>query len=264
MSKTIAVLFLVMLFPALLFSQKNGVIILINGKLTDKTTGQPVAANVRFMDGKGKIHQSNSNSLDGIFQQVLPCDASYDLFVAGYIPDDDKRSFNIPPYKEYVELNYEIGVTKISEGMPVISDNVFIKNESSVNGNFRGFLSYLKTFGDIQKGVMFDIIISSGDSYFAEKKAKESYVVKGKKKIRTITIKSKEQLSDLVEARIEAFKNEASKIGLQLRNVNFVSDVVVNKPKKAAKKNKKSSQTTDKEEVSLPNITLKINRIIKL
>jgi len=255
---------LLILFIVLIFSAINlysGVIILINGKLTDKSTGKPIATKIKFIEESGKVHQSNSNSIDGKFQQVLPVGKLYDIVIDGWVIDNHLRTIHIGEYQEYTELEYNYLAEKISVGMIIGSDNIFEKNSSQIKTDKLDILKYVKEFTRNQRGIFLQANISSTDSYFNSKSIKESYLDKrGRKKIRTVKKSNEEQLRQLLDERKNALITKLNELGIPLNNITINTELVVIKPKV----NKKSKKQVQVEEIFADNLIVKIEKVLKL
>lgn len=244
-----------------------GVIVLMNGKLTEKSTGKPIAAKIKFYDKSGKEHSSNSNSNDGVFQQVLPPGNEYTVVVVGWIVSPEKRKLIIQDYKEYTEFSSDFELVEIKPGLTLTSAKIFEKNGSNINAESDEFFKYLKYIGSSHKGVIFEVAINSADSYFETKTVKIQIAEKGKRKTKNIKSTTDEQLTQLLNQRKVEFLNKLTEYSIPEKSVNIRTELVINKPKPKAKvKTKKKSKTIVETTPELfpDDVILKIDRVIKL
>ncbi len=248
-----------------------GVIVLMNGKLTEKSTGKPIAAKIKFFDKSGKEHSSNSNSNDGAFQQVLPAGNEFTVVVVGWIVSPEKRKFVIQDYSEYTEFEKDFDLVEIKPGITLNTAKLFEKNSSGINSESDDFFKYLKLMSKNQNGVIFEAAINSADSYFETKTVKIQVTEKGKRKTKSIKTTTDEQLTQLLNQRKVEFLNKLTEFSIPEKSVNIRTELVINKPKpkakvKSKKKSKKKSiQVIDTTPGIFPDdVTLKIDKVIKL
>jgi hypothetical protein len=239
------------------------VMVLLNGKIIDKSTGKPVATKVKFIEKSGKVHQSNSNSIDGIFQQVMPAGIEYSVIIEGWIPEEKLRKLSVPNYQEYTEFGFEYNVDKIDVGTILASGSIFQSNSSEIKSEFEPLFDYIKEVNKSKKGLIFDAKISTADSYFAPKTISEKYVVKGKSKTRKVTLTTETQLTKLIDDRQTKLIVKFENMGINSKNLNFTPELVIKKPKPNSKV-KSKSKTLSVEEIFSNNLTIKIERIINL
>lgn len=240
-----------------------GVIILINGKLIDKANGKPISTKVRFIDSTGKEHSSNSNSIDGIFQQVLPSGNSYTMIVDGWVLDYNQRNIVVNDYTEYTEFGYEYQVTKLAAGLVLASGHIFKKNSSELIPESDVLFNYIKELNKTQKGLVFSADISSSDSYFKPRSKTVKIVEGGKSKSRKIQQSTEAILKDLLDDRKSVLLEKMKELGINPKNVNVKTDLIVKKPMPNIKV-KTGKKLVKIDDVFSKNLDIKIERIMKL
>ncbi len=258
------ILLFIVLFLLSFSNSFSVVMVLLNGKIIDKATGKPIATKIKFTDEKGTVHQSNSNSIDGVFQQVLPAGTKLNIIIEGCLIDENQKVLNVPNYDEYTEFGIEYKVDKIDVGFVIATGSIFEKNSTELKAEHKSLFDYIKTIDKSKIGLVYNVNISSSDSYFAPKTVTEKIVEKGKTKTKKRQITSEEQLENLLTKRKEALIQHFLNIGIRAKNLNFTTELIVKKPNPKAKLKTKSNKTLNFDDVFSNNLTIKIERIMKL
>jgi hypothetical protein len=119
----------------------------------------------------------------------------------------------------------------------------------------------LKDFMDLNPGAKIEIEVSSYDSWFSNaKRTITTKNKKGKSINKTVTYTSKEQLSDLLDHRINSIKNELRKYKVYLKENAYKKNLQVVAPKKKLKKREIPGKRK-KYETYLPEIENVIIRV---
>jgi hypothetical protein len=250
-------MFAVLLSGGELFSQK-GVEILYQGKTIIQSTGKAVGTTIRFINAGGKPVVSKSNSIDGQYQSVLSSGVSYYIFVKDYVVSGS-NFIDIPHYSKYEEIDYDIYLKPIESNLELFNFKMFEPNDSVIVNSDN--IKILKDFMDLNPNAKIEIEVSSYDSWFSN--AKKTIITKdkkGKSKNNTITYRIKDQLSDLLDHRINSIKNELRKYKIYLKENAYKKNLQVVDEKKKLKKREIPGKKK-KYETYLPEIENVIIRV---
>ncbi|MFH1052186.1 MAG: hypothetical protein V1779_14805 [bacterium] len=219
-----------------LYNQPKGYGVMLQGKIIDAGSGKPIGTSLMFINEKGKKWNSRSNDADGTYQQPLNFGSQYDVFIKGYLPINNHLKIDLTQNSQYEELTTDIFVKPLEPNVELFKYKFFEPNDSVVinKENFQ----FLKTFIDFNPKVKLKIVISSYDSWFNKSKIKvEKIDKKGRKSYKTVSYSTKEQLLDLLDARIISLRNEFKDNGIFIKFEAFVKDLqVVPQSKKQMKK----------------------------
>ena len=252
-----AAILILFLFLNSLYGIQENVPVLITGKILEISTNKPIGTDIKFIDENGKSAILKSNSLDGFYQQVLMSGKNYKMFLDGFIINGESNSFTIPSYQKYIEINKNFEVKQITNGLEILHNAAFLKNDSSLTPAGVESLKDLKEIISSQKAVIYlDIFLSTADSYFKTITQKQQVIEKGKKKTKNVTIHPHDQAKNLIESRRNVILDELKKVKVNSRLITFTEDLNYQKsePKKAkpSKKGKAPIPET-------PVYTLKVN-----
>ncbi|MBX3043033.1 MAG: hypothetical protein KIT33_02195 [Candidatus Kapabacteria bacterium] len=240
-------------------------VVLVQGKLINKSNNKPIGTKIKFIDDEGKEITSSSNSGEGDFQIVVPSGKKYDVIIEGWLQEKDIQKIDIPVYNSYSELGYEFLLTPLKQGISLASGAFFEKNSEKFNSNFDEVVSELKKLLKHQKGIILEAKISSADSYFKSYKVKENYLdKKGKKKVRDKTVTTEVQLNDLLDKRKLALEEILSSHNIPLKSVNISTELIVNPPKPKVKvKTKGKNKSVSLDELFSENLIITIAKVMK-
>jgi hypothetical protein len=241
-------------------------VVLVNGKLLNQSNNKPVATKIKFIDIDGKVNSAASNSEDGSYQIVVQSGKDYGIVVEGWLPSNEMQRISIPAFTEYSELNYDFSLVQIKKGLILSAGNFFEKNSNKIKPEGLEQFQNIKNLLTEQKGLVFEALIRSGDSYFKKKTYNETYKIKGKTRTRKATLTTESQLLELLDKRKSALIEILETNNIPLKSVNIKVELQVRDPQKNSSKiktNKKSKSFTI-EEVFSENLTISIDKVIKL
>lgn len=258
-------LILLLIFFTSLSGLYSGVVVLVNGKLTNITNKKPIATKINFVSTENKVYTAASNSNDGTYQVVLQSGMDYYVVVEGWLPQAESRFITIAPHNEYAELGYDFQVEQLKKGITILSGNFFEKNSANIPADVKEKFHILKNLFKEQKGLSFEAVIKSSDSYFKSKKVKETYEHKGKKKTRMATVTSEIQLNELLDKRKQALMDILQEFEIPLKSVNIKTELIVlpSGKEKSRVKTKTKKKSISVEELFSENLSIKIDKVMK-
>jgi hypothetical protein len=219
----------------------QGAAAIIKGKLVNAKTGEAIGTTIGFYNSKGKMLKCKSNSSDGTFQQSIKLGDIYTVVIKGFYDKDGFDEIDLISTKKFVEIVKDYKLTQIVPGTVLMEIDAFTKNTTELNEVAREHLLLLKPFKEINFGADFDIKISSIDSWFKNTKKKvEKTNSKGKKYKKTVKVKTKEQLQELLDNRIAIVENFFKENKVSTRDKTITPDLQVVSPKKKQIKKKKT------------------------
>lgn len=217
---------LLIFFNYKLISQTTGYALILQGKIIDGTSGKPIGTTLVFMNGKGKKWTCKSNSIDGFYQIPLNFGSKYAVMIKGYLPLNNHLTIDLTTYTKYEEVSNDIFVKPIEPNTELFKFKMFEPNDSLIISKEN--IETIKIFKEFNSDVKINIIISSYDSWFNNKKRKvEKIDKKGRKSYKTETYTTKQQLSDLLEARTILLRNELKNNNIFLKLDAFINDLQV-------------------------------------
>jgi len=244
---------------ALSVQADKGNVILIHGKVKNQMTGESIGTNIIFVSEDGKKLSCRSNSSDGSYQQSLNSGGIYRIYLKNYIPVGGELLINIPPVSKYEEINQDIVVTNFKPDIKLMEEKVFEPNDSVIIN--KAFMKNLKYFLDLNPGAKLQIIVSSFDSWFNRTTKKiEKTNSRGKKYYKRISYSTKDQLSDLLDARINVLKNTFKENNIYLKNDVYHKNLRVVSEKTKRKRRKVPGKRNKYEYYipEFPNVLVKI------
>jgi len=208
---------------------------LLQGRITDKATGQPVRASIKFYSLSGKQADSKS-STEGTYQQVLTPGETYFVVFKDYFPFDKSFKLSLPESSTYNELSRDFTVVKLSEGMELYKFNAFDANSSKLSEQAISKFKELKYFLEFNSKVNLKITLSSADS---------------KQKNTSKKSRSQSIFSDITKSRIESISQYFASNGIPLAHQTF----------EESKKSFDVSKSKDKKKI---NVIISVGRILDL
>lgn len=249
----------------------NNPVVLLQGKIIDSQTGQPVGTGIQFVNSAGTKIQTRSNPNNGAYQQVLAPNEDYIVMFKDYIITNESKSFKTPNVSEYHEENYDFRIMKITTGMELFRFNGFEANGSQFTSSGERRMKELKEMLSYNSKVNVILTINMSDCNFKPIKKSipdETAGTKKKKKNKTITITPEQQFSDAFNARINSVKETMRKNSISERLITFESSnakISASAPKqKDSKKKDKKAKTTDTESPKTANVVITVGKIMNL
>ncbi|MCO5252059.1 MAG: hypothetical protein M9949_11665 [Candidatus Kapabacteria bacterium] len=253
-------IFFITLHPGI---SKDKQIVLISGLVKNVEDGSVISTKVKFINSEGVVFEAKSNSADGSYQQVLPVGEQYSIIIEGYLLTDHAVLLNLQNLTKYYEMTRNFDVIKLTEGFELLKIDAFVDNDSKIHDSLNTYINFLKHILTHQKGLHIDLVINTGDSYFKNKKVKQTVIEKKKKKTKTVTVKNKEQLSELLDLRAEVLRDLIKNNKIQERNASVSTDLIETTAPKVVKK-KKKSKTPPPPKEPVFDLTVKISKVMKL
>ena len=202
----------------------KGVQVIVKGKISDEFTGKPVTCTIEMKTQSGKRIKTNSNSIDGYFEQVLNAGESYEFSFSGYDIVKKIQNIQLDNVDKTVEKTMNFSVRRLTEGVQLYALNGFDKGTTRLNWAGNAAMKELEEILKFNRGAKFEFVVSSKDSYSSvvktedpkDKKSKKEKKSKKKSKsvntedtgTESVSENSEEILKGkkLIDARIEAMK----------------------------------------------------------
>lgn len=260
MSKPIKIFSISLIIITLLYintakSSPIGAVVLYQGKIIDKSTGQPVGTSFRFTSESGKKNQSQSAANDGTYQVVLNSGENYYLALKEYVAVEPSSYYQIPSNSSYSEVHQNIYVKKVTPGVELFSFKAFEPNGKSLIEKAHYTLIEIKNFMAMNPNINLKLTISSGDSYFKGGTKKIEYVdKKGRTKSKTVKVTSQEMLTEFSKARYDEILNHFTELNIPTGHTLFAED-----KSSSGQKKKGKSQVAD-----IPNVKISVYKILDL
>ena len=147
---------------------------MIKGKITDLYTGSPIAVNIELRDTKGGKIKINSNSISGLFEQVLNSGEKYKVILSGANILREEFDYQMPDSGKYFETNVEWKAKNISVGSEIYKLKLFNVNSAEISSEGLAEIAKLKEVMKFNRAISIDISICSKDSYQNEKKVDQN------------------------------------------------------------------------------------------
>lgn len=187
--------------------------ILLKGKVTDEFTGKGVEVTMEFRDPDGKKFKINSNSVDGSYQQVFDAGKKYDVIFIGFDVVRKTESVQIDDAGKYKEQVSDFKIKKMTPGLKLQKLNAFQANSRTLNAADQKTIEQLREIMQFNRGVKFELVVNSWDSFKKiaqvkeikpdKKKAKKGAVPE---KVTTFIEPDANQIKALVDSRTEELK----------------------------------------------------------
>ncbi len=263
--RLIIYLFTLLIFSSTAIKAQNGIVVLLQGKITQEGTNTPVGIEFDLISTDGKKLQVKSNSSEGDYQQIIKPGLTYHVIPKGYLLTQQGLSFEIPNYTKYTEVTKNFSVKKIERGLVLNDLTIFDKNKADLTGSDVSQLHDLKDFLLTNIKVSVDIMVNTHDSYFKTTKKKEAYKdKKGRTKYKRVKVSTIEQLKELAFQRIENLRNYLLSLNINAKRFNLTDDVneAVSKSNESKYKPKKKKKKRGKSVTEEPIPDIKNTKII--
>ncbi|MBI5325874.1 MAG: hypothetical protein HZB41_11490 [Ignavibacteriae bacterium] len=249
---SIAILIITIIYIKIADASPIGAVVLLQGKIIDKQTGQPVGTSFRFTSESGKKNQSQSGATDGAFQVVLNSGENYYLALKEYLVIEPSAYFQIPSNPNYSEITQIIYVKRVTPGSEIFAFKAFEPNSKTLIDNAHQTLIEIKNFMGMNPNINLKLTISSGDSWFKGTTKKVEFVYKkGKTKTKTVKVSPQEMLTEFSKTRYEEILNHFAELSIPTGHTIFEED----KSFSGAKKKGKPAA------VETPNVRISVYKI---
>ncbi len=112
---------------------EDKVVIVIKGKIVDKTTGKPIDAEILIIDNKTNkvIYRTQANSSNGEYSVTIPVGKNYGMVINknGYMFHSE--NFDLVSQTNYKEIKKDISISDIKINSTVTLHNIFFEFASS-------------------------------------------------------------------------------------------------------------------------------------
>lgn len=150
------------------FAQANGgktVQVLVKGKVTDEFTGKPVEVTLELRDRADKRFKINSNSITGMYEQVLTAGEVYTVVFTHYDVIRKTEEFKVKESDTYIEDRIDFTVKQLQTGLELYQVDAFQQNSSVPNAEFAKTIQELAEIMKFNRSVKFEFVVNSHDSY---------------------------------------------------------------------------------------------------
>lgn len=252
---SISLIIFTFLYINVAYSIPFGSVVLMQGKIIDKTTGLAVGTSFRFTGESGKKNQSQSAANDGSYQVVLNSGENYYLAVKDYVVIEPLAYFQLQSNSSYSEVTQNIYVRKVTPGVELFSFKAFEPNSKTLVERAHQKLIEIKNFMAMNPNINLKLTISSADSWFKGSTKKVEYTdKKGKTKTKTVKVTEQEMLTEFSKARFDEILNHFDELKIPTGHTIFAEDKSL-----AVQKKKGKTQVTD-----IPNVKISVFKILDL
>jgi hypothetical protein len=166
--------------------------VLLKGVVRDDITGGPVSVNIEFKSNSGNKIKVVSNSIDGVYEQILRAGESYEVLLSNFDILRKVEKVQIMNTTQYQEQSQDFTVTRLSPGLQLYKISAFDKSSHKMTNEAEKTLSDLQELMKFNRNVKFELTIS-GDYQTSkqqvninsknkkDKKAKAATTTKNKK-----------------------------------------------------------------------------------
>ncbi len=199
--------------------------VLLQGKLLDEKTGQPVEAKYVIATPSGKNLKGKSTA-DGSFKQVLNAGESYTITFNDYNIVKMVSEFSMPASEKYYEEKKEFRVRVLRSGDQLLSMAGFDKSKPSLT---QGAVSELTKIAELLKeNRSLEINMTVAADEVPKKEATKSKSKKQKKGKKTETVVDQAPAADaaasLAQARVDALRKQMEQIDAAVvKRITFIN-----------------------------------------
>jgi outer membrane protein OmpA-like peptidoglycan-associated protein len=112
---------------------KPSPVVLVSGKVLDKKTGKPLAAQIRYelLPGGKEVGVARSNPITGEYKITLPAGSNYGFRAdaKGYIAVSE--NLDLTKQKKYIEIHKDLELAPIEAGQTIRLNNIFFEFSKS-------------------------------------------------------------------------------------------------------------------------------------
>lgn len=201
--------------------------ILLQGKIVDDKTGQPVVSKYAITGTSGKTLKGKSLA-DGSFKQVLQAGESYTITFTDYNVVKSTANFAIPATDKYYEEKKDFSVRVLRTGDPLLSIDGFDAGKSSLTAAARTELEKIVTMLKENRSLDVQITVAADVPPKAAKAAPKKKAKKGKKE-EPEAASVVDSSPSLVQARIDIVRTQLEQIDASaVKRVTFISSPTPN------------------------------------
>lgn len=201
--------------------------ILLQGKVIDEKTGQPIVSKYAISSTSGKTLKGKSLA-DGSFKQILQAGENYTITFNDYNVVKSTVNFTIPATDKYYEEKKDFSVRVLRTGDPLLSLDAFDSGKSSLTTAARTELEKIATMLKENRGLEVQMTVAGDVPPKAAKAAPKKKAKKGKKDEPEETPVADSSPS-LVQARIDMVRAHLEQVDASVvKRVNFISSPTPN------------------------------------
>ncbi len=162
------ILSLMMLSFINLFSQIGSTAI-IKGEITDYYNGKPISVNIEFRDNNGSRIKIISNSITGMFEQVLKPGEHYKVLFSGDNILREEIEYNMPDSGKFFETFVKWKAKNMNVGATIYDYKLFRPNSADIIDEGMEYLNNLKEVIRFNRAISIEMTVCSKDSFKGEK-----------------------------------------------------------------------------------------------
>ena len=231
---------------------------LIQGKVFEDATNQPLSATFVFLSESGKYIKIKSNGFDGSFQGVIENGYRYSIGVTGWLIVKPQNFLDTPEKDDYRELTWQFRLKKMQTGLQISAANAFNPGSAALAGSYLGAITDAFGFLEANPNTFVVIEVSAEDTFFAPKTEKRLITdKKGKSKTASVRVPPEEQMQKLLDDRVASLGKFIENFKKYNRRIQFEKVAKQGVKPKPAKQKKKSQAV---ESANTPPIDNKIGR----
>lgn len=199
--------------------------VLLQGKLLDEKTGQPVEARYVIATPSGKNLKGKSTA-DGVFKQVLNAGESYTITFNDYNIVKMVSEFSMPASEKYYEEKKEFRVRVLRSGDQLLSIVGFDKSKPSLTSAAVGELAKIAELLKENRSLEINMTVAADELPKKEaSKAKPKKQKKGKKTEAAVEeTPTADASATLVQARVDALRKQMEQIDAGVvKRITFIN-----------------------------------------
>lgn len=259
MKKVVIFILVFVLLRGFVFAQKGqGTVILLQGKVLEYRTNEPLQINFFLVSSAGKKIPVKSGS-DGSFQIPISQSDSYKILANDWICREP-RIIEIAVDDSYSERNINLRFEPFKEDLELGKSFAFLPHQFELQPEGKSLLDEIILYNKVSPKVFFRINIGTDDSYF-DKITKIQKVGKKKKKV---VITEQQQAQELASFRTQSIKEYlANKLPERNYEIVPLEHRNTNLPPKKGKNRKKTTKQTAISPTS-PNMIIVVSKTMNL
>lgn len=224
------------LIPFIASAYQGSNVTLLQGTVKDEA-GNPVGAELKFINTTAKPASLKSNSKDGSYQQPLVQGEKYFLILKGYVLTNGFEPFELAKTGKYAENRRDFVVKPIHPNLRVMSNKLFKEGDTVLSQDALENLKMFKAFFNVNKNLTFRISLSAPDVAFKQTSRKIKVKVKNKNTTKTVKVSAKDIEAEFIQARINQLTLALKEIEMPMTVINFEKKIKANPSKKISNGN---------------------------
>lgn len=163
-------IFLLLISSGNLYSQSDkqlyniGGNILAKGKVSDEISLLPVGTDIEFRHESGKKIKTQSNSISGEWEQLLP-EGKYSVILYSWNVARKIDQLEIPAAEKYKEIHKDFNVKRMFVGDKVFLMPAFASNNSTFQSSAKEEIEMLKDVMKFNRAVEFIVYVNASDMF---------------------------------------------------------------------------------------------------